>query len=272
MTIAVYAIDAKWELTPLPRDLDAGARDALRLIGPDPQNWVPDRPGTDHNVVIIGGGQSGSALAFALHRAGIGEVSVIDMAAGEDAIGIWRTTTRMQVLRTPKTLPGPGIWSRRTLLPGVVRGTALPRRVCRPRPYPAPDWADYLLWYRRFLGIAVRCRTRLARIEPAGDHLRLHLEEDGAPRIETARKVILANGFAGGGGLHLPVKLTAGLPNRLYAHTAEDIDFAALRGKRIAVIGAAASAFDAAAAALEAGADAVDLYARRPHPRIPRGL
>ena len=55
-----------------PTDPDAPARDALRLIGPDPQNWVPDRPGIDHNVAIIGGGQSGCAFAFALRRAGIG--------------------------------------------------------------------------------------------------------------------------------------------------------------------------------------------------------
>ena len=44
-------------------DPDAGAKTALRLIGPDPSNWVPDRPGIDHNVAIIGGGQTGCAIA-----------------------------------------------------------------------------------------------------------------------------------------------------------------------------------------------------------------
>ena len=34
-------------------DPDANARAALRMIGPDPANWVPDRPGIDHNVAII---------------------------------------------------------------------------------------------------------------------------------------------------------------------------------------------------------------------------
>jgi hypothetical protein len=88
-------------------DPDAGARQALRLIGPDPQNWVPDRPGIDHNVVIVGGGQSGCALAFALRRAGIGRLSVIDMAPDEASAGVWLNAARMNVLRTPKTLPGP---------------------------------------------------------------------------------------------------------------------------------------------------------------------
>ena len=68
-------------------DPDAHARTALRLIGPDPQNWVPDRPGIDHNVMIVGGGQSGSAFAFALRRAGIGKVAVIDMAADDARAG-----------------------------------------------------------------------------------------------------------------------------------------------------------------------------------------
>src|SRR5271165_979656 len=72
-------------------DPDADARSALRLIGPDPQNWVPERPGVDHNVTIVGGGQSGSAFAFALRRAGIGKVSVIDAAENEARAGVWLT-------------------------------------------------------------------------------------------------------------------------------------------------------------------------------------
>ena len=86
---------------------DFAATTALRLIGPDPQNWVPDRAGVDHNVVLVGGGQTGSALAFALRRAGIGKVSVIDAAEDEDRAGVWLTAARMNLLRTPKTLPGP---------------------------------------------------------------------------------------------------------------------------------------------------------------------
>jgi cation diffusion facilitator CzcD-associated flavoprotein CzcO len=54
----------------------------------------------------------------------------------------------------------------------------------------------------------------------------------------------------------------------LYAHTSEDIDFDRLAGKRIAVLGAGASAFDNAAVALEHGAQAIDLFYRRK--RLPR--
>jgi FAD-dependent urate hydroxylase len=245
-------------------DLDADARKTLRLIGPDPQNWVPDRPGIDHNVMIVGGGQSGSAFAFALRRAGIGKVTVIDLAEDEARAGVWLNAARMNVLRTPKTLPGPeyGIAALSFQAWYEARhGEAAYAAIER---IPRADWADYLVWYRRFLGIPIRYRTRLLRIEPADGHFRLHLEAGGAARIETARKIILANGVAGNGGAYIPPALGEGLPPGLYGHTADAIDFAGLRGKKVAVVGGAASAFDAAGVALEAGAASVDLFARRP--------
>jgi FAD-dependent urate hydroxylase len=239
-------------------DPDAGAREALRLIGPDPANWVPDRPGVDHNVVIVGGGQTGCAFAFALHRAGIGKVAVIDAAVDARAAGIWQNGARMHVLRTPKTLAGPeygiaalGFQAWYEARHGTEAYQAFER-------IPRQAWIDYLAWYREFLGIAVRYGTRLNRIEPAGECFRLHLNTG----IETARKVIIATGFDGSGGVAVP-EFLKDLPRHLYAHTGDDIDFAALKAKDIAVIGGAASAFDAAAVALESGAKSVHLFARR---------
>jgi FAD-dependent urate hydroxylase len=245
-------------------DPDDHARNALRLIGPDPQNWVPDRPGIDHNVIIVGGGQSGSAFAFALRRAGIGKVTVIDMAEDEARAGVWLNAARMNVLRTPKTLPGPEYGIAAFSFQGWYEARHGEAAYAAIERIPRAAWAEYLGWYRRFLGIPVRYRTRLLRIEPADGQFRLHLEVDGAAKLETARKIILANGVAGNGGAYIPPALTEGLPPRLYAHTADMIDFAALRGKTVAVVGGAASAFDAAAVALETGAASVDLFARRP--------
>jgi len=248
-------------------DPDAGAKEALRLIGPDPANWVPDRPGVDHNVLIVGGGQTGCAFAFALRRAGIGKVTVIDAAPDAERAGIWQSAARMNVLRTPKTLPGPenGIasfsfqaWYE------ARRGAAAYQAFER---IPRQAWIDYLAWYRDFLGIPVRYGTRLRRIEPvvvdpSGGHFRMHLDVGGTPAVETARKIIIATGFDGSGGIAIPDEL-ADLPRSLYAHTGDDIDFTALKGKDVAVIGGAASAFDAAAVALESGAKSVHLFARR---------
>lgn len=244
-------------------ETDFQARETLRLIGPDPLDWVPERPGIDHNVMVVGGGQTGCAFAFALRRAGIGRVSVIDAAADEKQAGVWLTAARMNLLRTPKSLPGPELglpalsfqaWYEARH--GREAYTALDR-------IPRLDWAAYLSWYRHFLAIPVRYDTRLLRIEPADGCFRLHLSAGGTTFAETARKVLLCTGFTGNGGSFTPPVLSEGLPRRLYAHTEDAIDFAALRGKRIAVIGGAASAFDAAGVALEEGATSVDLFARR---------
>ncbi|HEX3954308.1 MAG TPA: NAD(P)/FAD-dependent oxidoreductase [Stellaceae bacterium] len=254
---------AKVPMTNPLNDVDAEARAALRLIGPDPANWVPERPGIDNNVAIVGGGQSGCAFAFALRRAGVGKVTVIDMAPDEAGAGVWLNAARMNVLRTPKALPGPelgiaalGFQSWYEARHGQAAYEAIVR-IAR------GDWAEYLHWYRHFLDIPVRYGTRLARIEPAEGCFRLYLESDRGTAVETARKVILANGVAGNGGPYIPEALSQNLPPRLYAHTADMIDFAALRGKTVAVVGGAASAFDAAGVALEAGAAAVHLFARR---------
>jgi FAD-dependent urate hydroxylase len=245
-------------------DPDVAAANALRLIGPDPSNWIPDRPGVDHNVTIVGGGQTGSAFSFALRRAGIGKVTAIDAADDEARAGVWLTAARMNLLRTPKSLTGPevanpafGFQSWYEARHGAEAYAAIDR-------IRRTDWADYLRWYRRFLGIVIRYRTRLLRIEPAQGHFRLHLDVRGEQKIETTRKVILCTGFTGNGGPYVPSIVSEGLPATLYAHTETAIDFAALRGRHVAVIGAAASAFDAAGVALEAGAASARLFARRP--------
>jgi cation diffusion facilitator CzcD-associated flavoprotein CzcO len=245
-------------------DSDAIARETLRLIGSDPENWVFDHEKIDHNVLVVGGGQSGSTFAFALRRAGIGKVSVIDAAKDHAGAGVWLTGARMHKLRTPKSLPGPELG-----LPGLSfqawyearHGTAAYDALDR---IPRVDWAAYLEWYRGQLGISVRYDTRLARIEPSAGHFRVHLEHDGRAFTETTRKIILANGFIGAGEPNIPDVLSKKLPADFYAHTSERIDFEALRGKSVAVLGSAASAFDAAAVALETGAREVHLFARRP--------
>jgi len=245
-------------------DPDAEARKALRMIGLDPADWVPLRPGIDHNVAIIGGGQTGCALAFALRRAGVGRVSVIDAAPDAERAGIWLNAARMTMLRTPKALPGPELGIPALSFQGwyeARHGQAAYDAIER---IARTDWAEYLGWYRAFLGIAPRYGTRLDRIEPDGEHFRLHLETPDGAATETARKIILATGFRGGGDVFVPDVLTRNLPQALYAHTEQSIDFAALRGRTVGVLGAAASAFDAAGVALEHGAAEVHLFCRRP--------
>jgi len=77
---------------------------------------------------------------------------------------------------------------------------------------------------------------------------------------------VLAMGREGSGALRWPQFATFDPQKRGQGvfHSADDIDFSALKEKRIAVLGAGASAFDNAAQALESGAAQVVMYARRP--------
>jgi len=149
----------------------------------------------------------GCAMAFALRRAGVGKVTVLEAAADEKRAGIWLNAARMNLLRTPKGLPGPEL--------GIValsfqawyearHGQAAYTAIDRIK---RTDWADYLSWYKSFLDINPRYGTRVQRIEPAEGCLRLHLE-GGA--TETTRKIVLATGFFGGGERFIPDVLTSG--------------------------------------------------------------
>jgi FAD-dependent urate hydroxylase len=253
-------------MSPSPHLQDQHARETLRFIGPDPEDWVVARPGIDHNVLIVGGGQTGAAFAFALRRAGIGRVDVIDAAPDATRAGVWTTYARMNRLRTPKTLPGPEAGLPALSFQAWYEARHGETSYADIERIGRAQWAEYLAWYRQFLGISVRYGTTLTLIEPAAAHFRLHLtvrsERGLETRVETARKIILGNGVAGNGRPNILPPLV-GLPPTHLAHTSDAIDFAALAGKSVAVIGGAASAFDAAATALEAGARDVHLFVRR---------
>ena len=128
-------------------------------------------------------------------------------------------------------------------------------------------WMDYLRWYREVLGIPVENGVSVDLVEPDGDLLRLTVTGADGDTILT-RKLVFATGRDGTGGPNIPA-FARDLPRRFWAHSADDIDFDALRGKRVAVIGVGASAVDNAAEALEHGAAEVrHLIRREEMPRI----
>ncbi|AIT80780.1 NAD(P)-binding domain-containing protein [Novosphingobium pentaromativorans] len=243
-------------------DLEAKIAHDLETLNYGRPNIVRPRTHPDghvYDVLIVGGGQSGLGAAFALLSERMTNILVID-ANPEGFEGPWETYARMRTLRTPKQLTGldlgiPSLTFRAWYEAqyGLEAWEELDK-ISR------SEWMRYLRWYRQVLELPVRNDTRTTQIEPLpGGIYRVHLEK-GAPLL--ARKVVLATGIQGGGEWHIPEMMKA-LPRHLYAHTSEMIDFGAWRGKRIAILGGGASAFDNAATALDAGADEVQVFMRR---------
>jgi FAD-dependent urate hydroxylase len=216
------------------------------------------------DVLIVGAGQSGIAIASALLRSAISNVLVVDRAPrGQE--GPWLSYARMHTLRSPKTYTGPDLD-----LPSLgyqawheaVYGSAAWNTLDQIR---RQDWAAYLTWVRDTVAVPVRNDAAVIDIGPAGGGLLAVTLASGD--VLFARKVVLATGQDGAGVWWMP-DFIAALPERLRAHAADPIDFGRLRGRRVAVLGAGASAFDNAAMALEAGAEAVDVFCRRPEPQV----
>jgi FAD-dependent urate hydroxylase len=242
--------------------LTAQARADMAGMAYPARIWMqaPAEPGR-HNVLVVGGGQSGLGVAFQLARDGVAGVSIVDKAPG-GAEGPWRNYARMATLRTPKDLVGlegglPSL-SVRSWYAAAFGPEAWDKIVRIPREH----WARYLEWFRDTAAIPVRNGVELLRLEPHGAWIAADLAIDGKTVREYTRRVVLAHGFENAGQWTLPDWAEV-LPERFRAHSNGPVDFAALTGKRVAVLGHGASAFDNALAALKSGAARVDLCFRR---------
>jgi cation diffusion facilitator CzcD-associated flavoprotein CzcO len=251
------------------------ARDLELLLIPPAKPWLEPQShpqwGSLLDVAIVGAGMSGLSAAFALKRLGVRNIRLFDRSpAGFE--GPWATYARMEVLRSPPDLVGPALgFSNLTFRAWFEAqfGRTAWNEVYR---IPRLQWMDYLRWYRRVIDVPVENEVALTGMGGDEAAVWLDLKDAKGLRRIAARRVVLSTGRDGLGGPYVP-PLFRDLDRRYWAHSSDAIDFAALRGKTVAVIGAGASAVDNAAEALEAGAARVAMLLRRPDvPRYNRGM
>jgi cation diffusion facilitator CzcD-associated flavoprotein CzcO len=246
--------------------LEAQVRDDLAKIAHPNAPWLEPKIGPDGkpalDVLIVGAGQSGLATAFGLMRSKVSNFLIVDKAE-EGKEGPWLSYARMPTLRSPKDFTGPDLdipsltyqswhearfgkedWQKLDLIPRHL-------------------WAEYLIWFRRAVGLNIQNACEILEIAPAAEGLlAATMACAGTSRVLYARKIVLATGQEAMGNWTIPEPLRHLSPERM-AKTSDDIDFTALSGRTVAVIGAGATAFDNAAMALEAGATEVHLLCRR---------
>ncbi|MBK6651378.1 MAG: NAD(P)/FAD-dependent oxidoreductase [Betaproteobacteria bacterium] len=290
-------------LSPVPLQLIASQRNQLALqaltqqarvdlerLNVPPANWVNPHISPDGqpvlDVLIAGGGMCGQTVAQALMRDGIRNIQAIDQAAyGQE--GPWDTYARMLTLRSPKHLTGPDLgvpsmtfraWyeaqhgegEQSHFHPATPGWTGL-HKVGR------LDWRDYLLWVRDVMNLPIANQTRLLEVSDLpgeGDStlISAKVQDASGQRTLLCRKLVLALGRDGSGAPRWPSfpslnALQAQGHSRVF-HSADPINFDALKGLHIGVLGAGASAFDNAACALEAGAKVTQFCRRDQLPQV----
>lgn len=253
--------------------LEARLKEELSLLELPAKDWVPERTLDGQvlvDVAIIGGGMAGLTVATALKHLGI-KAQVYDRSpAGFE--GPWATTARMDTLRSPKQLTGPALG-----IPSLTFRAWFEAQFGQDAwqeldKIPRLQWMDYLRWYRQVMQVNVLNEHAVERVElhPEG-HLILTVRHQDKIEQVIARRLVLATGRDGLGGPSVP-NFALDIPRHLWAHSADVYDYTSLKGKRVGVIGAGASAMDSAGTALESGAASVDLLIRRDDiPRINKG-
>ena len=248
-------------------DLERRIKADLECLSYPDKPWVEPVRAPDGSMAldcaIIGGGQFGVSIANGLRREKVENIAVFD-SSPKGFEGPWLTFARMNMLRTPKDMTGPDLGMGPLTFRAWYQaqhgraGWDKLNRISR------DDWMGYLRWYRAVLDLPMHNDARLEGIEPVSDDLfRLTISMQGEAKTVYARTVVLSTGAEGSGARFVTPLIADNLPSHLYAHTNDAVDVETLKGKRIGILGAGASAFDYASSALEAGATEARIFFRR---------
>lgn len=225
---------------------------------PDP---YPSDDGCNE-VLIIGGGQAALALLLKLKIEGVRSCVAVDENLPGFA-GPWRKSARMKWLRTPKQNLGPagliGALSVQAWYEARFSSDAWARMEYLER----EEWAEYLEWFRQVTNANIVWNTKVTCLRPQGEVFQVESSGDGGQHTLQARRVVLADGIAASGTWQVPELVRTSLPSTYFSLSTDDIDFSKFQGKRVAILGAGAGAFDNALVCARHGASQVTILSRR---------
>lgn len=252
-------------------ELEEKARVELEYLNfPPKQNWIPRRTTSAgdpiYDVVIVGGGQAGIALAFSLIREKVDNLILFDEQP-EGLEGSWLSHARMETLRTPKYTIGPDC-DIPSLTVRAWYEAKYGKEAWQKIDYiPRLDWAEYLQWLKQFLKLPVQNETKVGAIEWLQNEncFLLPTIKKGKECLVYARKIILATGLQGSGEWTVPEHIKKNIDRNFYYQTSEAIDFSRMAGKKVGILGAGPCAFDNALLCSKYGAKEVYIFSKRPH-------
>ncbi|WP_116042625.1 flavin-containing monooxygenase [Amycolatopsis palatopharyngis] len=172
-----------------------------------------------HDVIVIGGGQSGLAAARAAQNQGL---TPMILEAGPEPVGSWPHYYDSLTLFSPAEYSG-------------ISGAPFPGEADR---YPERDEvAEYLRLYAAALGVDIRTETRVRSVKPSADGF--GVRADGGETYRAAGVVAASGSF---GNPHIPVLSGQENFGGNLLHVSDYRDPKSFAGQRIVVVGGGNSA------------------------------
>ena len=199
------------------------------------------------DVVVLGAGPYGLAVAAALRRRGVAHRVL------GDPMSFWREMPQRMLLRSNWTATSISDYRGSVSLDAYQAATG----VRFGRPVPLENFIAYGEWVQSQVAPEVDRRV-VTKLAHTGTGFELEFADGDRMR---AGRVVVAAGIAP--FARRPPQF-AGLPSELASHTGEHRDLSTFKGQRVLVVGGGQSALESAALLHESGAD-VEVLVRRDH-------